>query len=189
MLIMIDEYSNSLLSYCTKSQDDSNNNDSLTLDERRLKPIQEQWRQTTSKRGHGHYTKGPEQPVFTDLVSSLLVSRSNVNINLKLPSLSPEWLSIAIGLLLSTGNTAGSRRFIPSSSSNASPLLDIILTFIDDWLRSTSNNTGNTRSTTINFSLPTVVSNDLSQRSTFILEHILIPLTSMLPYCKQSLLM
>lgn len=175
MVEMIDQYSNALLNYCTKSQDDLHNNSSLTLDERKLKPIQEQWRKTTSKRGHGHYSKAPEQPVFTDLVSSLLVSRRNVNIDLKLPSLSPEWFSIAIGLFLSTGNTAHGRLPIPSSS-NASPLLDIILTFIEEWLRPTATNSGNARSTRINFSLPTDELNDFSQRSTFILEHILIPL-------------
>lgn len=173
---MIGEFSNALLGYCTKSQDNSSNHESLILDECRLKPIQEQWRKNTSKRGRGHYTEAPSPPVFTDLVSSLLVSKNNINSDLKLPSLSPEWLNVAIGLILSTGNTAGTHRPTPSSSSNDSPLHDIILTFIEEWSRSSTTDTSKSRSSTINFSLPIDEINDLGQRSAFILEHILIPL-------------
>ncbi|CAF4586646.1 unnamed protein product, partial [Rotaria magnacalcarata] len=59
----------------------------------------------------------------------------NVNAGLKLPSLSPDWLSIAIGLILSIENNHHHRRrrISPSSSlslSNVSPLIDVIYTFI-----------------------------------------------------------
>jgi hypothetical protein len=63
MLVMVDEYSNTLLSYSSKNQDESSSNKSLALDDQRLIPVQEQWRQTNNKRDHGHYTKAPEQPV------------------------------------------------------------------------------------------------------------------------------
>ncbi|CAF4386763.1 unnamed protein product, partial [Rotaria sordida] len=119
MITMIDELSNALFNYCTMSVNNSSNNDSIILDERRLRPIQERWRQSSSKRNHGHYTKGPDEPVFTDLVSSLFEARSNVNADLKLPLVSPEWLNIAIGLILSTGNNSHNRCRISSSSSSS----------------------------------------------------------------------
>jgi hypothetical protein len=104
-----------------------------------------------------------------------LASTSNVNADLKLPSLSPEWLSIAVGMILSTGNKTVDR-YLFASSPNVSPLLNIITTFLEEWLNSTSIATFHTRSTTINFSLPTDDITDVSHRCVFILEHILIPL-------------
>ncbi|CAF2149342.1 unnamed protein product [Rotaria magnacalcarata] len=139
MITIIDEFSNSLCNHVGKSINHSNDSYSMILDEQRLKPIEERWRQSCNKRGHGHYTKCPAEPVFTDLVSSLLACRRNVSAGLKLPSLSPDWLSIAIGLILSIENNHHHRRrrISPSSSlssSNVSPLIDVIYTFIEEWL-------------------------------------------------------
>ncbi|CAF2137982.1 unnamed protein product [Rotaria magnacalcarata] len=139
MITIIDEFSNSLCNHAGKSINHSNDSYSMILDEQRLKPIEERWRQSCNKRGHGHYTKCPAEPVFTDLVSSLLACRRNVNAGIKLPSLSPDWLSIAIGLILSIENNHHHRRrrISPSSSlslSNVSPLIDVIYTFIEEWL-------------------------------------------------------
>ncbi|CAF5110479.1 unnamed protein product, partial [Rotaria sp. Silwood1] len=115
-----------------------NDSYSMTLDEQRLKSIEERWQQSCNKRGHGHYIKCPAESVFTDLVSSLLACRRNVNAGLKLPSLSPDWLNIAIGLILSIENNYHrqriSRSSFSSSSSNVSPLVDVIYTFIEEWL-------------------------------------------------------
>ncbi|CAF4164381.1 unnamed protein product [Rotaria sp. Silwood2] len=174
MLTIIEEFSSALLNYCTTTRNSSRNDNSMILDERRLKPIEERWRQSSSKRDHGYYSKGPDEPVFSDLVSSLLSSRNNVNINLKLPSLSPEWLNVAIGLVLSTGNNSSFRhRTLVSSSSNTTPLINAILKFIEDWSNSA---TGISQQKTIQYSLAINESNDLDDCSTFILEHILIPL-------------
>ena len=176
MITVVDEYSNSLHNYCTTSVNNSTDSRSIISGERRLKPIEERWRQASNKRGHGHYTKCPEEPVFTGLVSSLLACRRNVNADLKLPSLSPAWLNIAIDLILSTGNHANHRRSISSSSSsssNSSPLVDVVSTFIDEWL---SNQGRAGRSATITFSLPVSVIDDVSERSSFILEELLIPM-------------
>ncbi|CAF3829497.1 unnamed protein product [Rotaria sordida] len=176
MITMIDELSNALFNYCTMSVNNSSNNDSIILDERRLRPIQERWRQSSSKRNHGHYTKGPDEPVFTDLVSSLFEARSNVNADLKLPLVSPEWLNIAIGLILSTGNNSHNRCRIssPSSSSlNSSSLLDVISKFIEEWSSTTINHS---RTATITLSLPINESNEIFESCTFMLENILIPL-------------
>ncbi len=173
---MVEQYTNALFSHGLSSQNKSQNNDSLALEERRLKPVEERWRQTSNKRNHGHYTKPPEQPVLTDLVSSLLASQNDINTDLELPSLSPEWLNVAIGLILSTGNSIRNRRSIPWFSSNASPLLDTIKTFVEEWLNSSVNNTHIARSSSINLSLPTDNLNNISEQCRFILEQILIPL-------------
>ncbi|CAF4430303.1 unnamed protein product, partial [Adineta steineri] len=72
--------------------------------------------------------------------------------DLKLPSLTPDWLNIAVGLILSAGITTSIHRSNQLLSlSEASPLIDAILTFIDEWFQS-SNNNNNVRSTTINVS-------------------------------------
>ena len=174
MVTTVDEFSNSLYNYGTKSGSYLNDGCSVILNERRLKPVEERWRQVSNKRGRGHYTKSPEESVFTDLVSSLLACRRNVNADLKLPSLSPDWLNIAIGLILSAENNAHCRRAISSSSSsNVSSLVDAVSVFIEEW----SNDTKKAkRSSAITFSLPILELNDLTERSAFILEQILIPI-------------
>jgi hypothetical protein len=176
MLVLVDEYSNALMSYSVTTQIDSN--DSLTLlDERRLKPIEERWRKTVSKRGRGYYSKPPEQSTFTNLVASLVLNRNDINAHLKLPNLSPNWLNVAIGLLLSVGyETGGHYEVSPLLSDDDRALIDIIKTFLDDWFNSILTQTNSCRSTTINFSLPADVLSDICQQSTFILEKILIPL-------------
>ena len=113
--------------------------------------------------------------MFTGLVSSLLACRRNVNADLKLPSLSSDWLNIAIDLILSTGNHANHRRSASSSSSgsNFSSLVDVVSTFIDEWL----NNKGRAGySASISFSLPASEIDDVSERSSLILEQLLIPM-------------
>jgi len=177
MLILIDEYLNAIMTHSMITQKDLNN-ESILLDEQRLKPLEEHWREAISKRGRGYYSNGPQQSVVADFVSVLLLNRHDVNADLKLPNLTPTWLSVAIGLLLSTGNGTGDRYELSSSSSlnHNFPLLDVIKTFIEEWLRSTLTRTNNPRSTTISFSLPTDMLLDSSQQSTFILEKILLPL-------------
>ncbi|CAF5126582.1 unnamed protein product, partial [Rotaria sp. Silwood1] len=91
MLVLIDEYSNAVMTHFMISQIDSNNSSTL-LDERRLKPIEERWGKIVSKRGRGYYSKAPQQSVFADLVSLLLLSRNDVNVDLKLPNLRRNWL-------------------------------------------------------------------------------------------------
>ncbi|CAF3777950.1 unnamed protein product [Rotaria sordida] len=176
MLVLIDEYSNVITTRFMITQIDSNNSSTL-LDERRLKPIEERWRKIISKRGRGYYSRAPQQLVFADLVSLLLLSRNDVNADLKLPYLTPNWLNVAIGLLLSTGNETGGRYELSSSSLNHNcPLLDVVKTFIEEWFSSTLTQTNNPRSTTISFSLPKDMLLDSFQQSTFILEKILTPL-------------
>lgn len=177
MLSMIEEYTNALLSGCESNQDNLQVNNSFVTEERRLRPIQERWQKKSSKRNHGHYTKAPEKPVLTDLISSLLGARREVNANLKLPSLSPDWLNVSIGLILSTGNNNPDRRsnsFL-SLNINTNPLLDIIKIFIEEWLNSTAN-ARNTSVTPIN--LPSSIGNfdNANELCEFILEQILKPL-------------
>ncbi|CAF0902184.1 unnamed protein product [Adineta steineri] len=176
MMTIIDEFSNSLYGFCTKPHNALDNNQPITIDDHRFKPIEEQWRKTKNKRGRGYYSKGPEEPIFTNIVSSLLIARDNVNMDLKLPSLTPDWLNIAVGLILSAGITTSIHRSNQLLSlSEASPLIDAILTFIDEWFQS-SNNNNNVRSTTINVSSTLDEFGNLAECSTFILEHILTPL-------------
>ncbi|CAF1441600.1 unnamed protein product [Adineta ricciae] len=179
MLTMIDEYTRNLTVYCSASQNNDESNSSMVLDDRRLKPVEEHWRETRNKRGHGHYTKCPEQPVFSDLVSSLLASRNDVNADLKLPAITPIWLNIAVGLILSTINNFDLHLSIPSpssESSNSLSPLDIVISFIEDWLSSTQRDNRKTLAAKIPFPLKIDDINGLAQRSTYILEHILLPL-------------
>ena len=173
---MVEQYTNALLSHGSSSQNKSQNNDSLAMEERRLKPVEERCRQTSNKRNHGYYTKEPEQPVLTDLVSSLLTSRNDVNANLKLPSLSPEWVSVAIGLILSTENNIHNPCSIPCLSSNLSPLSDTIKTFVEEWLDSSVNNIHNARLSSISLSLPPDNVNNISEQCRLLLEQTLVPI-------------
>lgn len=176
MLVLIDEYLNAITTRSIITKTDSNAA-STSLNEQRLKPIEERWNKTTTKRGHGYYSKTPQQSVFHDLVSSLLLSRNDVNVGLRLPNLTPNWLNVAIGLILSTGNEAGGHyELLPSSLNYNCALLDVIKTFIEEWFSSTLTQTNNPRSTKISFSLPTDILLDTSQQSAYILEKILIPL-------------
>jgi hypothetical protein len=101
MLTMVNEFRNALSNYYSTSTDNSNIDNTTVFDEQLFKPIEERWRQKVSKRGTGHYAKCPDHPVFTDLLSSLLASDDNINKNIKLPTINPTWLDIAIGMLLS----------------------------------------------------------------------------------------
>jgi hypothetical protein len=98
----------------------------------------------------------------------------NINADLKLPSVSPSWLNVAIGLLLSIGNNDDlCRRPPPPLPSNAPPLLFAIWTFLDEWSSASGRSI---YSSNINISLPNDQPEDPLQQSTFILEQILIPL-------------
>lgn len=168
MVSMIDEYLDALGPYCQRNLTDS----SIVLDEQRLRPVEERWRERISKRSHGHYTKCPDGPVITDLVSCLVRSDAKINENLVLPNISPKWMDIGIGMLLSLTDHEEHRSQVSSTSQNDS-LLFTINTFLDDWHRSSN---GTVRSTTINFKVPEHDSNDLERQSKRILEEILIPL-------------
>ncbi|CAF4240803.1 unnamed protein product [Rotaria sp. Silwood2] len=170
---MIDEFSNALFKYSIKSLNKSNNTDSIMLEESRLKPIEERWRQSSCKRGHGHYTKNPDEPLFTDLVSSLLTCKNDVNCDLKLPTLSPDWLNTVVGLILSTRNNIRHLDNLSSSLFYNSKLINVISTFVDKWTSGTASDgdLANITSTLSTQELP-----ESSERSAYILEQILIPL-------------
>ena len=178
MLSIIEEFTNSLLNYCPPSRDKSKNNDSSSIDERRLKPVEERWRQTSNKRNRGHYSKRPDQSTLNDLASSLLASRNDVNANLKLPTLSPTWVNVAIGLILSTAShieNLRSNSSLPSNTEDSCPVVNAIKAFIEEWFSPITNNT-----TTFTFLLnnsPLLIDdfNDVSYQCKFILEKILVP--------------
>ncbi|CAF3205771.1 unnamed protein product [Rotaria sp. Silwood2] len=172
MLSMIDEYWNMLLSYRTTSINSSNNDNTMIVDEQRFKPIEERWRQKSSKRGTGYYTKCPDEPIVTDLLSCLLASQVNLNQNLKLPVISPNWLNTAIGMLLSVGNNDTHHYSYTLSSTNSSVLISEISKFLEKWFNSTTS----CRPTRINISSLNYEINQPLEQSSFILEKILIPL-------------
>ena len=177
MLTMVDEYWNTLLNYSSTSINISNNSTPLTTDEQRLKPIEERWRQKVSKRGQGHYTKRPDNRTVTDILSCLLTSQIYFNENIKLPNVNPNWLNVAIGILLSVGNNENDNNYrhhqSTLTSTNDSPLLSVISTFLNEWRDSPRNNS---RSTSINFPLLSNLLNETPEKSFYILENILIPL-------------
>ncbi|CAF4221628.1 unnamed protein product [Rotaria sp. Silwood2] len=145
----------------------------LLLEESRLKPIEERWRQSSCKRGHGHYTKNPDEPLFANLVSSLLACKNDVNCDLKLPTLLPDWLNTVVGLILSTRNNIRHLDNLSSSLFCNSKLINVISTFVDKWTSGTASDgdLANITSTLSTQELP-----ESSERSAYILEQILIPL-------------
>lgn len=174
MLTIVDEYANIFFSPVTTSQRPSSCDASLS-ETRRLKPIEERWRQNSSRRDHGFYSQAPDEPILTDLVSSLLATRCNVNENLKLPSVEPDWFNTAIRLLLSVQNHSDTPRFV-LPADNDCPLLSTVATFIDDWSLSSTHNSQRKTSVNINFPLPIDQMTTLRERSNFILERMLVPL-------------
>ena len=168
MMCMIDEYWNTLLGYSITSR---NKNDyTICIDEQKLKPIEERWREKVSRRGAGHYAKGPSEPIVNDLISCLLAPQVNLNENLKLPVLSPVWLDVAVGMLLSVGNNNFHRHSYISTPKNTSPLLSRILKFLEEWFSSSNKKI---RSTNIDISSLNLQLNEPFEQSSFILENIL----------------
>jgi len=100
-------------------------------DEQRLKAVQENWRKKNN-RGHGHYTKNPNNDTQESLKSLLFSYSTSVNDGLIIPKLPvPNWLDVAIGLLMSIKYVRESQL---SLSKSLSPLINDILSFIDNWL-------------------------------------------------------
>lgn len=174
MLTFVDEFSNAFFSRSTKSKS-SLPFDSSASSNRRLKPIEERWRQQCNRRDHGYYTQAPKESVMNDLLSTLLAPIDDVNSNLRLPTVSPTWLNIAIRLLLSVRNSYHHARSLPSHQSSC-PLLDVVTTFIDDWFTAEDDDSQGDRSSITKFSLPIDQPTDLTEISLLILERILVPL-------------
>ena len=174
MMSFVDEFANAFYNQSTRSKLPVSSDSSLSSNHR-LKPIEERWRQNCNRRDRGYYTKSPKEPIMNDLVSSLLAPVDDVNADLKLPTISPEWLNIAIRLLLSVGNSHSQPRSLLTQQNDCS-LLDTVTTFIDDWSTSKANDNQRGRSFNIEFSLPIDEPENLQEISTFILERILVPL-------------
>lgn len=172
MLSMINEFSDALLSYRRRGINDSSVDSTMILDEQRLKPIEERWRERVSKRGRGYYSKQPDPAAFTDLLSCLLTRNENINESLTLPKVSPNWLDVAIGMILSLRDYREYQSQL-SLATNDSSLLYIITAFLDDWYKSSDTTA---RSTTIKFKVQDNEQQDLNKQSTFILENVFIPL-------------
>jgi hypothetical protein len=172
---MIQEFSIALLSYTDTSVDETNTtNNSTILKEKQLKPIEERWSKSSNKRDSGRYTKPPDECIITELMSCLIAPVNNVNASLILPIVTPSWLNIAIGLLLSTETYGTYYNRPPMLTSNIPIVLDLIRTFLDDW--STSTIRFNQMSK-ISFNVPTDDEpKGLDAQSMYILEKILIPL-------------
>jgi hypothetical protein len=173
MLSMIDEYSYALLSYCRQNTNDSSAGSIMILDEQRLKPIEERWRERVSKRGHGHYSKPPDQAVITDLLSCVLSYDENLNKTLTLPKISPNWLDVTVGMILSLRNYHEYYQSKLPLSTSENSLLYAITTFLDNWYKSSAN-TG--QSTTIKYTLSNDEQQNLDKQSNYILDNVLIPL-------------
>ncbi len=92
MVFMVDDFATSLAAQ-RLAVTSSNGSQQLKL-------IEERWQQK-SKRGRGHYTKAPNDKVLLIMKSNLLTpSITNINEELSLPVLKPEWLNAAIDVLL-----------------------------------------------------------------------------------------
>ena len=172
MLSMIAEYTDALLSYCQRNINDSSADSMMILDEQRLKPVEERWRERVSKRGRGYYSKHPDQAAFTDLFSCLLSYNENINEKLTMPKISPNWLDVTIGMILSLRNYHEYQAQVALSMRDNS-LLYVIATFLDDWHKAANDAS---RSTTIKFKVPEDEQEDLDKQSNYILDNVLIPI-------------
>jgi hypothetical protein len=175
MLTMIQEFSNSLLS-STSTLVGGNNitNNSTVIKENQLKPIEERWRKSSNKRNSGRYTQPPDESTMTELMSCLIAPTNDLNADFKLPTITPNWINLAIGLLLSTQTYGTYFNRPPMLSSNVSVILVLIRDFLDEW--STSRIQTNQMSN-MNFKIPpNEVPEDINEQSTYILEKILISL-------------
>lgn len=177
MMSMVDEYWNQLLNYSSTSINTSNNSTIISINEQRLKPIEEHWRQNVSRRGHGYYNKSPDDPVIDDLLSCLLTSEVSLNENIHLPLINPQWLNVAIGIILSVRNKNNNDRYsFTLTLANDSVLLSTISMFLEEWSRDASNK--RIQSSRINISLSNDDISKTSDQSIYILEHILVPFFS-----------
>ena len=175
MLSMIEEFSNALHSYTTSSFEEMDtDNPVIILSERRMKPVQENWNKPTNKRNSGHYAKAPDESTITELMATLIAPVNNLNEKLRLPTVTPSWINIAISLLLST-QTYGTHFNRPPTLSSESPItVDLIRNFLDEWSTSAAQNIASSR---VNFDIPTSEEpKDLDQQSVYIMEQILTPL-------------
>jgi hypothetical protein len=172
---MTHEFATALLSYSSMSDEGNNtNNDRSVLNEKTLKPIEEPWNKMSNKRNSGHYSKAPDEFTITELISSLIAPINNVNANLKLPKITPQWLNIVIGLLLSTETYGTYHSHPPELPSNVPEVVESIQTFLEEWSTSTISNL---KSSQVTLSVPdTDVPTDANEQSLYILETILIPL-------------
>ena len=170
---MVEEFSNKLLGMAVGSSDSNIVcSQANARDHCRLKPIEERWRKTKTARGTGHYSNAPDEQIITELVSALIAPRTDLNANLKLPTISPSWLNTAIGLLLST-QRYGTFRHSPSSiPMNADPVLTTIKAFLDNWCHSAN---PPSQSSQVDLHVPSANrTQDIHQQSMFILEQILV---------------
>ena len=100
---MIEEFTISLQSISFVSSCNNKVNSELVGgQEQRLKQISERWSQGTNKRNKGKYTHAPDESTFTQLKACLIASKVDMNLKLKLPKISPDWINLAIEVLFST---------------------------------------------------------------------------------------
>jgi hypothetical protein len=153
-------------------------------DSQRLKLVEEHWQQK-SKRGRGRYTKAPSDNVLSAMKSNLLTpSITNINEGLSLPVLKPEWLNVAIGVLLSI-ESVRSRSELSLPQTEINLLQQEVDVFIQEYVRqiNTDNPLSNRKkpkniidNLSINIPMSTDVPNDIHRQLFFILETLITPI-------------
>lgn len=172
---MVQEFTTSLLSNSSiYNQSNNDYNQSDIGQEQRLIPISEHWSQNSNKRNSGRYTQAPDEQTFTDMMSCLIKATSDINANLQLPSITPDWINNAVGLLLSTQTYGTYHNCPPVLPPNAPDTLHFIRTFLIDWFKDDNHDS---QISHINFRIPAnETPKNTAEQLIFMLENIFIPL-------------
>jgi hypothetical protein len=152
--------------------------------QQKLKLIEERW-QKKSKRGQGHYTKAPDEDVMLAMKSKLLApSTEKINDGLSLPSLKPDWLDVAIGILISIESIRN--RNISSTYSSSSVIEKEVVAFIQQYITQMNAdimaNKKPRRKTIDKFNIDPSISIDVpsnpQRQLSFILDTIILPIAN-----------
>ncbi|CAF3701085.1 unnamed protein product [Adineta steineri] len=175
MCFIVNEFYTSLVSQTVKN---------TSASQQTLKLIKEQWQQK-NKRGQGHYTKTPDDNVMLALKSKLLApSTEQINNGLTLPSLKPEWLDVAIGILISIESVRDS--IVSSTYSRTRAIEDKVVAFIRQYTMQMNAdiiaNRKTQRKTIDKFNTDSLLSIDVPSDSkrqlSFILDTIILPIAN-----------
>jgi hypothetical protein len=123
---MIEKFS---ISYMASTIENDNNDRS---GQQQLKVLQENWQQKNN-RGHGYYSKNPNNEIQESFKSPLVSPSTLINDGLVIPELPvPNWLNVTIGFLMSIKYIRESRLLLLSETST--PLINNIIGFIHKWM-------------------------------------------------------
>lgn len=150
-------------------------------DSQQIKLVEEHWQQK-SKRGHGRYTKAPDDNTLSRMKSNLLVpTLTKINEGLSFPILVPEWLDVVVGILLSIESVRN--RICSSSPSTNDNLQQQVESFIRQYIFSMNKNSTNGKKSNyanndvdIDYEMLADIPEDKHRQLFFIVDKVVLPL-------------